>query len=111
MESKARILGSGDFVTGVLSEAEHRISRQLQLRDRSKQADAAIQRVCEEEGVTEKEIGSGAQRRNVTEARARISYHLSRELGMPMADIARRLGVCTSAVFKAIHKYESKQIE
>jgi len=37
-----------------------------------------------------------------------ISYYLSRELGMPSAEIARQLGVCTSAIVKAIQNAETK---
>jgi hypothetical protein len=39
--------------------------------------------------------------------RARISSHLSHELGIPMAEIARHVGVRGLAVIKAIQKMES----
>jgi GTP-sensing pleiotropic transcriptional regulator CodY len=39
--------------------------------------------------------------------RAKISSHLNHELGIPMAEIARHVGVCGSAVIKAIQKMES----
>jgi predicted transcriptional regulator len=37
---------------------------------------------------------------------AKIAWILSREYGIAMADIAKRLGVCTSAIAKAIRKKE-----
>ena len=40
--------------------------------------------------------------------RAEISHRLIHELGMPMAEIARYLGVYTSAVSKAIRNFESE---
>jgi len=43
----------------------------------------------------------------VSRLRAKISSHLSHELGIPMAEIARHVGVCGSAVIKAIQKMES----
>jgi len=39
---------------------------------------------------------------------ARISYHLSHGFGISMAEIARHVGVCTSAVDKAIQNMESE---
>ena len=60
------------------------------------------------EGVNEQELRRGGQRRIVSQDRARISYILSRELGMPMAEIARNLGVTTSATVQAIVRFESQ---
>jgi len=37
---------------------------------------------------------------------AKIAWILSREYGIAMAEIARQLGVCTSAIAKAIRKKE-----
>jgi len=61
-----------------------------------------------DEGITEGELRNGGQRRRrVSQARARISYRLNREIGIPMAEIARQVGVCTSAVAKAIQTMEA----
>jgi hypothetical protein len=38
---------------------------------------------------------------------SKLSYHLSHESGIPLAEIARHLGVCTSVIVKAIQKLES----
>jgi DNA-binding MarR family transcriptional regulator len=48
----------------------------------------------------------GGRRRKVSEVRAKIAYRLTRELGLPIAEIARKLGVGTSAVAMAIRKKE-----
>jgi hypothetical protein len=40
--------------------------------------------------------------------RAKIAWILSREYGIAMADIARQLGVCTSAIAEAIQKKEGE---
>jgi DNA-binding MarR family transcriptional regulator len=63
--------------------------------------------MCEGEGIREEELRNGGQRRGVSRLRAKISSHLSHELGIPMAEIARHVGVCGSAVIKAIQKMES----
>jgi DNA-binding MarR family transcriptional regulator len=45
--------------------------------------------------------------KKVSQDRARISYHLSQEMGIPMAEIARHIGIRTSAVTKAIQNREA----
>jgi len=63
-----------------------------------------MRRTCRESGVSEKEVISGSQRRVVSEVRARIACSLNREMGISMAEIARRLGVGTSAIAMAIRR-------
>jgi biotin operon repressor len=48
----------------------------------------------------------GTRTRKVSTARAKISYHLNHELGVSRAEIARQLGVGTSAIAKAIQNIE-----
>lgn len=102
----ARILGGGDFVSEILKEADKNLRRQLRLGEREVFIDRVIKKMCKEEGVEEQELRHGGQRREISRLRARISYHLSHELGIPMAEIARHLGVCTSAIGKAIRNLE-----
>jgi hypothetical protein len=106
VEYDARILGRGDFVSSVLREADKNQRRQLRLGERRKGADESIGRICREEGIAEGELRGGGQRKKVSKARGKISYQLCHELGMPMAEIARHVGVCTSAVSKAIRNFE-----
>jgi putative transposase len=105
----SRILGGRDFVTDILREADSKLKRQLKNEEREVMADRIIKKMCQEKGVKEEELKSGGQRRKVSEVRARVSYHLCQELGIPMAEIARRLGVCTSAIAKAIKNMEANE--
>lgn len=102
----ARILGGDDFVNDILREADRCLRRQLKVGGRKRSIDQVIKTMCEEEGIKEEELRNGGQRRRVSQLRTRVSYHLSRELGIPMAEIARHVGVCASAVVKAIQKME-----
>ena len=106
VEYDARILGGGDFVRDILNKADKRLRRQVRGEEKKEAADELIERICREEGIGQEELRGGVQRRKVAEARGKISYLLSRERGMSLAEIARHLGVCTSAVFKAVQKYE-----
>jgi hypothetical protein len=107
LEHDARILGGGDFVQDILREADRSLRRQLKLGERRRSIEQVIKRMCEGEGIREEELRNGGQRREVSRLRAKISSHLSHELGIPMAEIARHVGVCGSAVIKAIQKMES----
>jgi REP element-mobilizing transposase RayT len=107
LKHDARILGGGDFVQDILREADRTLLRQLKLGERRKSIDQVIKRMCEGEGIREEELRNGGQRREVSRLRAKISFHLSHELGIPMAEIARHVGVCGSAVVRAIQRMES----
>ena len=74
---------------------------------RKRAIDQVIKTMCEEEGIKEEELRNGGQRRRVSRLRTRVAHHLSRELGIPMAEIGRHVGVCASSVVKAIQKMES----
>ena len=107
LKHDARILGGGDFVQDILREADRSLRRQLKLGERRRSIDQVIKRMCEAEGIREAELRNGGQRREVSRLRAKISCHLSQELGISMAEIARHVGVCGSAVIKAVQKMES----
>jgi chromosomal replication initiation ATPase DnaA len=75
----------------MIREAEEVIARQVRNRGRIS-IEEIIRRMCRGSGVSENEVSSGSQRRMVSEVRAEIACYLSREMGVPMAEIARRLG-------------------
>jgi hypothetical protein len=111
MEYDSRILGSGDFVNEILREADQHIRRQLQVGERKSSIDRVIKEFCKEEGIKGEEVRNGGQRRVVSGIRARIAYRLNREIGIPTAEIARNVGVCTTAVIKAIKKIEAQKVK
>jgi REP element-mobilizing transposase RayT len=103
-----RILGSGDFVAEIIREAEKNVRRYLRDSERKALIENAIKEICLKEGVEEREMRMGARTRRYSKVRANISYHLSHEFGVPQAEIARQLGVCTSAIAKALQKTETE---
>ena len=100
------MFGGGDFVAEILREADRRVKRYLPARDRGVLIERVIKKTCKKEGVPEGEMRMGGQTRKVSRVRAKIAWILSREYGVAMAEIARQLGVCTSAIAKAIRKKE-----
>ena len=108
VEHDSRILGGEDFVVNILKEADKRLKRQLQWGGKREHIDRVIKRLCKEERVEEEELRNGGKRRKVSRVRRRISFYLSHEMGIPLAEIARHVGVCTSAVAKAVGNLEYK---
>ncbi|OGQ95630.1 MAG: hypothetical protein A2521_17170 [Deltaproteobacteria bacterium RIFOXYD12_FULL_57_12] len=97
-----RILGSGDFVRRILDEAEERQRHHFSASDRRRKVREIITRVCEEEAINPKELQSGSRRRPISLARSRLARKLVDVHGVPMAMVARELGVSTSAISKIV---------
>jgi hypothetical protein len=68
-----------------------------------------MKRLCKEGGIDGEELQSGGKRRKVCQIRAKISYQLSHGMGIPFAEIARHVGVCTSAVAKAVESFSAER--
>ncbi len=92
----------------ILREADSHVRRQLRVGERKSSIDRIIKEFCKEEGIKEEEVRNGGQRRVVSGARGQIAYRLNRELGISMAEIARNVGVSTTAVIKATKKIDAQ---
>ncbi len=108
-EYDSRILGSGAFVRSILKEADEKLVRQMKSRRERGSADGIIKKMCREAKVREEELRGGGKRREVSLLRARIASLLCREMGISMAEAARKLGVGTSAIAMAIKKSEQER--
>jgi REP element-mobilizing transposase RayT len=109
IEHDDRILGSGDFVAEIIREAEKNVRRYLRDSERKKSIENAIKEICRKEGVEEQEMRMGVRTRRYSRVRAKISHHLNQEFGVSQAEIARQLGVCTSAIAKALRRIEAEE--
>lgn len=105
-EFDERILGSGDFVQVILSEAEELQLRQTKLRRRGKGIADIIREECRNHGVKERELMNGSRRKKVSFARAEIALRCKEEIGCSGAEIARHLGVSTTSINRAIARME-----
>jgi putative transposase len=68
-----------------------------------------IKKKCQETDTYEAELRSGNRRRAVSELRKEICFYLYRELGIPMAEIAREVGIGTTGVAMIIKRSEKIQ--
>jgi len=99
-----RILGTGEFVERVIQEADQRVKRQIPARRMLEAARKYIAKTCAEDGVPLTHLQSGARQPAVSRCRSKIARHLVEEMGLSLAEAARQLGVCTSAIRHAIRR-------
>jgi len=102
--SDERILGTEDFVERVIEEAEQAIQRQLPPASAVEATRDYIAKACEDNGVQLAHLRSGARGAAVSRCRSKVARHLVEEMGLPLAEAARQLGVCTSAIWHAIRR-------
>jgi REP element-mobilizing transposase RayT len=96
--SDTRILGSGEFVEGLLAEATRREKETLRLTRKVIALPALARRLTAREGLAEAALRSGIRTRGLVRARRLFCQLAVRGMGYPGAEVARFLGVTTSAV-------------
>ncbi len=101
-----RILGETDFVDTVLSQAEEDFSRRYRLKNRGLTFDKVVDRVSKLCDLDEAYITGKGKQRDRVRARDLVCYWSNVELGISMADLARRLGVTLAAVSCAVRRGE-----
>jgi hypothetical protein len=106
MEYDERILGGGDFVNSILKDTEAKEARQLKLRLEGKNINSIMEEECKKGNVNPLELKNGSRRQKVSFVRRKIACRSLKELGLSFAEIARNLGVNTSAISNIISKHE-----
>jgi putative transposase len=97
-----RVLGSGGFVEDILEEADRQMRHRVAARRRWKDAEHLVKSTCDGVGVSVRAMRMGSRRGAIPEVRRRLAQALVEELGIPLAEAARMLGVSTSAISKAL---------
>jgi putative transposase len=96
--SDERILGSGEFIERVLSEAEESFKEALKWRRRVLDLPGLLEKISKKETVEEQKIREGDRRRPVVGARKVFCKVAVKKLGYSGASVARFLGVTASLV-------------
>jgi len=96
--SDERILGSEKFIERLLSEAEEREKETLRLSRKVPDLPTLARKIVKEEGIEESELRSGMRKKRVVKGRRILCQLAVRKMGYPGAEVARFLGVTTSAV-------------
>lgn len=109
--SDERVLGSSDFVQALLSEAGERERETLRLSVRVTDLTSLAREITRGEGVSETELRSGSRRKKISRARRLFCQVAVGKMGYPGAEVARFLGVSTSAVVRVAHLEDLTKIE
>lgn len=99
-----RILGSGHFVERVIKEADERVSSGFEGIERKRKVAQMIQHICDQEGINVLELRTGSRRRSVSRVRSQLAHELVETQGIPLAEVARHVGVSTSAISKMLSR-------
>ena len=97
MMSDERILGESDFVDAILSQAKERYERGYDLQK-------VARRVAEVCGIEEHEVFSKGRQQGKVRALNLLCFWAVRELGMPLADVARELEMSMPGVGYAVER-------
>jgi hypothetical protein len=89
-EARLDILG---LLHNVMVRVNQRVARQFRGRKITGLLSEIIQERCRESGVNEVELRSGSSLKAVSELRRWLCFYLYLALGIPMAEIARQVGV------------------
>ncbi len=100
--SDERILGSGAFVERIMREAEARTQRQHAATGRGQKTERLVAEACKKHTVSITELRSGSRRGKLPEVRAEVARRLVEDYGIPLAEVARQVGVSTSAISKSL---------
>lgn len=109
--SDQRILGSSEFVEDLLSEAERRTKETLRISKKKIPDLASLARnIVAKEGLREDELRSGSRKKGTSRVRRLFCQLAAKQMGYPGAEVARFLGVTTSAVNRAKNSAEVPEL-
>jgi putative transposase len=79
-----------------------RIQRQHSGRERGRKVERLIAEACKKRKISLTELRSGSRRGEIPAVIAEVSRKLVEDYGITLAEIARQLGVSTSAISKRL---------
>jgi REP element-mobilizing transposase RayT len=102
MKSDERILGDGDFVQSVLDAQKEKLDHRHKLNADGIDIPKVIDRVARAIGISAGMIRTPGKQAALVEARSIVCFLAVRELGATAVLVSKELGICQSAVSKAI---------
>ncbi len=103
-KSDERILGNNEFVDKALSQSAETLDRRYELQLKGVDTDTVARRVAELLGMDVHEIWQPGRGKRLVAARSLLCFWAVQELGESMTSMARRLGISTVAVSKAVQR-------
>ena len=109
--SDERILGSSEFVNNVIADAEEKAKETLRLTVKMADLPSLASKVCKGEGIDEAGLRSRLRKREVVKSRRIFCQIAVMKMGYSGADVARFLGINTSAVNRLAVSDELLEVE
>jgi len=106
IKSDERILGNGDFVDSLLSQADEKLERYYKVKRSGYDLDKAARRAASLCAVEVDDIFSRSRTKTRVKARSLFCYWASRELGVSHTELARKLGISVPAVSYSVERGE-----
>ena len=101
-----RILGDSDFVEAVLREADEQLERRYRLKAEGFGLEQVAERVAQVMSIPAELVWEMSRRPQVAVARSLLCFWASKELGMSMTDLAKRLNLTQPAISIAARRGE-----
>ena len=93
MKGDERILGDSDFVETVLKECQDEFDRKYLLKSGGHDFYTVVDRVAQVLGMNRAEVLSSGRQPHKVQARSLLCFWASRELGMSMVQLSKRLKI------------------
>jgi len=103
-KSDERILGDGDFVETVLSDAQEALDHRYPLAAEGIRFEHVLAAVSELLCIQPQQLVGASKERTIVKGRALFCYWAVRELGMSLSEVADRLKIAVSTVSVATKK-------
>jgi len=101
-----RILGDSDFVEAVLKEADEQLERRYRLKTEGFGLERVAERVAQVMSIPVEFVWEKSRRPQVVDARSLLCFWASKELGISMTDLAKRLNLTQPAISIAARRGE-----
>jgi REP element-mobilizing transposase RayT len=101
-----RILGDSDFVEAVLKEADEQLERRYRLKTEGFGLERVAERVAQVMSIPVELVWEKSRRPQVVDARSLFCFWASKELGISMTDLAKRLNLTQPAISIAARRGE-----
>lgn len=97
-----RILGDSDFIEAVLKQADEQLERRYRLKAVGFDLEQVAEHVAQILDLPVEIVWEKSRRPQVVDARSLLCYWASKEIGMSMTDLAKRLNLTQPAVSIAV---------
>ncbi|MFC1824666.1 transposase [Thermodesulfobacteriota bacterium] len=109
--SDERILGSNEFVKEVIADAEERAKQTLRLSSKISDLPSLSRKISKGESINEADLCSGLRTKAIVKARRIFCQIAVKKMGYSGAEVARFLGITTSAVNRLAVSKELLEID